>query len=1046
MTQDINYKVNVDTSDLSSQLQAAKSQIDATLAQQSFQASMPDMSSRMFAFPDMSSAHTEAANSIRSAMDTARLGFQKFNSDMQNLALMTPVTMPPLQSTPGTIPDFQGMSGARSAFESMTNWGYSPRMALSPGEYAFRARQSFGDKSLDFAGSVAGTLGWAGLFGTALKAAGVGGGLAALGPIGLVAGAAEIGYEVFGHDFQNANQSRMFARDTSWRFLSGRFNSSDASRIGLEASKLQRMDEVMGDRLSNSDVQTLQREYTEVGGFDYVRTAEEYRTKLKDLIANHTKVLQTLKTASKEASQAMAEWDWMGLTGTHITSTQFATTVAAQAYNAGYTPTEFLQFAKQSQEMIRGTGIGFGSAYVGGMNALGIVKDVMQNGNIPGQAVMHLGGAENAAATITRTGYNFGMSQAGLTYLAAEAYYGSNANVAEMSVNNILGGAFNKLNSPLEYLEFKGGISDVLSKKDPTELYLMQANAFAQEMTKLHIPITQNKWRSYLGSNYGMSTPQADLMYGVMTSPNQNTGELYSRMALEYTNQHATPWDVAMDKLGRSTANMLGLESWGKGFERIRGGLASTSGGISRWYRGLSSDVELLDASAVQDRGILSVQDIAKYGIWGGTKTSDVQFHTRAARDYIEYANTESASQIFQQRQFVKERYGLDLPNLWMNTKSIEDLLVESDKFFDEKLSQGGPKSKALQNTFGGNRNAQRALYIGGVSGGGGDSSLNIGTGGFKKSLDNIDAAVEKIIQKRLPNTASLFSSNLTPLGYSPISLNILPSDELIYTKLFGRSAASMVGYETNDETGLSGNMELFKQFSSAYSKDVLAQRNKDFNNRGQAAFIEDYNKRSGTTQGTGVWNDLRVYATSEEGKRNIATQVIAGIGMNATINENLQKTILDQFSQLSGFSASDKANFASSLNNPTTAANAILSVVTNFKNDPKLENALWTIRANTPNLTPNPKSLAAATQLQDVFSNEGTTNLARSLDQINAYKEGIKTLLPEDMKDNKNSQTEVLQYINSQSLKNTENNTARLAATIHPTINAQRVFIVNPN
>ena len=1044
MTQDINYKVNVDTSDLSSQLQAAKSQIDATLAQQSFQASMPDMSSRMFAFPDMSSTHVEAANSIRSAMDTARLGFQKFNSDMQNLALMTPVTMPSLSSAPGGTPDFQSMSGSRSAFEAMTNWGYSPRMGLSPGEYAFRARQSFGDKSLDFAGSVAGTLGWAGLFGSVLSAAGVGGATTAvLGPLGLIAGAAEVGYEVFGHDFQNANKSRMFARDTSWRFLSGRFNSSDASRIGLEASKLQRMDDVMGERLSNNDVQALQKEYTELGGFDYVRTAEEYRTKLKDLIANHTKVLQTLKTASKEASQAMAEWDWMGLTGANTTSTQFATTIAAQAYNAGYTPTEFLQFAKQSQEMIRGTGIGFGSAYVGGMNALGVVKDAMQNGAIPGQAVTHLGGAENAAATVLRTGYNFGMSQAGLTYLAAESYYGSNANVAGMSVNNILGGAFNKINSPLEYMEFKGGIPDILSKKDPTELYLMQANTFAKEMEYIHIPITKNTWRFQLGQ-YGKSASEADLMYGIMTSPGISTGEQYRRIAYETLAQQPNPMDVGMDLAGNVLGRAFGgATDW---FEKSRGKFSMIFGDMDRaWKEGIP--ILMPWGGTVNFGSGVTVRDISyatKYQALSA-KTLINAINPQSDQFSIMNKNTDIFNQLVADMTDPtfgpRFRSGSTIENIQSKFGSLlgENLYYITNENYELAIDKNlqvlnNAQTRALKNlddltskeffkmypaTTEGKR---RWLVTSAIAG---NSKLKRISGSPKSNLKSIEYAnqvVDNIVEDALSNLPKDAKSS-SLFNWATLGIAAWVGSDSAYNV-----TAEDLGFQGNPETGLKANQEMFGEFLKAFSLDkndplepgrnIFSGKFKD--KRVGSIMYEQFRMKLNSGQAEEAIATITMGAMSNELKVSnayasgaVKQLMQSGIDLGAFKNETELMTALQGGNS---FNTLYKI-FNKNLNNPDTQA--------------KAENIWFDLQEGLSGNIYDINTRAAAKKLRGAFSSESVISLTDSIYRINQIKEGIKPLI-KDNQDFTKEEESVLGYMNTQSLKNIEYGSTRLAGIIN--------------
>src|SRR5271157_733599 len=103
----LNYRVNVDTSSLASQLQQIKNQVDSAMASYTFNATLPDPYPRAYAFPAQqfndqmvqfgvgaSQGLGIAQQSADQFMMSSRLGFQKFAYDVQNSMLATPVGMP----------------------------------------------------------------------------------------------------------------------------------------------------------------------------------------------------------------------------------------------------------------------------------------------------------------------------------------------------------------------------------------------------------------------------------------------------------------------------------------------------------------------------------------------------------------------------------------------------------------------------------------------------------------------------------------------------------------------------------------------------------------------------------------------------------------------------------------------------------------------------------------------------------------------------------------------------------------------------------------
>lgn len=634
MREDINYRANIDTSDLAQQLQQVKLQIDQALATQTFQATMPDpgpMSSMgrfVQPFDSVSNAAGMIGDNTSTVLNSARYGFQKMNNDVHTAANATGIFQPRFQPAMGErfMPDIQSMGPYKSLWEATTGFGYDPKMSMLPGEYNRYAETHFKDNSLRAASDIATGVGIGGMvaggaayFGAGTLSAGTIAGLgtiaAVASPIALAGLAYDVGMATFGHDFETANEMRPYIRDSSWRFLSGRMDNNAAGRIAIEASAMQRSEKLVGQRISSGDVQNLISEFTQIGGFDMVRTAEEYRDKLKMLVENHQKVLQTLKVSSQEATAAIKSWDSMGLVGPQASPAALSNIIAATAYNAGYTPAEFMQFGVQSAEAVRGTGIMMGSAYLGGMEALGVVKNMMSTGFINNELAAQLGGAAGMAQMIQSAGTAFGMSKQGLINFAAEDYYGKNKSLFGRSLGDVLSGAINQIKSPGEFLEAEGEQTDRVSNSDPSLLFAEQGFQYLQKMEALGLKnINRNMFRGYL-KQQGINAPQADLYFNSMGAAFYGQFGEAAGVAGTLDRQvvDSVPGiiPVIKDEIGNWFADKLNLQGNARGLNGMQNKIGDLVSLISRKINYGINGVQIQDNSPItemmKDRGTLEV-------------------------------------------------------------------------------------------------------------------------------------------------------------------------------------------------------------------------------------------------------------------------------------------------------------------------------------------------------------------------------------------------------------------------------------------------------
>lgn len=589
----ITYKPQIDTSDLANQLQQIRSQIDQAMATYTFNTAAPTLQPQMYSFPGQNfmptlsnagmlastnlqtaagTVSSTAENAMRSAggdasalfnnlVNSSRLGYEKFSVDAQTLALATPLAWPKFQppTSERWVPSFTQMGPWESFFQGQTGLGHDPRMSIGMGAYMRSAQERFQAEALPFAFNTG-----FGIIGTSVGGA-FGGPLGGLigGYLGGVVGDAS--YTAFantlGYDYANAQMAREYARNTSWRFLSGRFTRGEASEIGAEASQLQRAPGTIGYRVGAADVQRLTSEFTEMGGFDLVRSADEYRNKLHDLIENHRRLIQTLRTSEQDFLKAYKEWDSMGLLATNNT-VALGTYIAGAAYGAGYTAPEFMQFGRQVREMVRGTGIQAGSAYLGGMSAIGTVTNALSNG-MPTTLVEQFGGIEPMAASIARTGYNWGLSQSGLTYFLARANMGPNWNPITATPSQTMAAAVGFIQSPADYMLAMGALPNLVSQMSPEALASMQSMQFAKEMRYImpNDKINEFTWRSYL-QTHGIGAEEADLRYQLIM--NAGTRNIAADAASAAIDAQPGRLDRLVDRLEIGFSNVIGLP-------RIRG-------------------------------------------------------------------------------------------------------------------------------------------------------------------------------------------------------------------------------------------------------------------------------------------------------------------------------------------------------------------------------------------------------------------------------------------------------------------------------------------
>lgn len=553
MAETIDYKVRIDTSSLADQLQQVRNQIDQAMATYTFRTASPDPIPQAYAFPEqqyvsqLGGAAPGPAMGVGAgqAVDTGRrmlwqdmnglyqstrLGFHKFSQDAMNLALMSQLGAPRGIAAYGELnmPNFSDQGFWRQGMSTL-GFGWNPHMSVGFGDYTRYASNAFSDNGLsgafkrgaDFMSSTAGNLG---LASTVLGFAGASTAAAWTGAASAILAAPAAAYELGRPDYEAYLGMRGVARDTSWRFLSGRFSLNEASNIASQAVHLGRGQGLVGYGMGLTDVQETMRSYTEAGGFDFVRNSRDFAEALKTIVESIGQGSQALRMSRDEYSRWQTQMGRMGLAGNTQEALSLSTMVAARALGAGYTAQELSQFGMQTAEMVRGTGISLGSAFVGGVSLLSDLRAAARAGAISTETIQQAGGFENAAATIARTGYQFGQSSAGFSLMAAESFYGRNWMAAGADPATVMMGAMGRITSPQEYLRMRGSMPARLSQKNPEELFMDMASWDIQSLAlKTGGKVDRESFLGYETSTMGRDQTTAMLMWDMANNTTNRT-------------------------------------------------------------------------------------------------------------------------------------------------------------------------------------------------------------------------------------------------------------------------------------------------------------------------------------------------------------------------------------------------------------------------------------------------------------------------------------------------------------------------------------------
>lgn len=579
-------KLDLDSGGFNQKLAEVRRQISdaVTMASQGISSSLSAINQNVsYAAALVSNSVTNAGNmaihgasAITGAIGT---GANMLASDLSRIQFST--TAPSMMANGPTgqkmFPDMTGWGAIRSSFEAATGFSYSTQMAMTPGAFAAQATDRVSSTALPTGFAAAGTL-----IGQA-----AGGALAApfgLAPVGAFVGGiignkvGEATYTAFsstlGYDFANQQQVRDFVRETSWRFASGRISPDQATEAAINISQLHRAPGLMGQRLGANDVQSMMREFTEVGGYDFVRTAEEYVARTKFLVDNHQKVQQMLQLTGRETALAMR----MGVDSGR------AADLSGFARAAGYTGSEMLSFATQQAQIGTQLGYSFNTGIMSAANMLANVQGMVANGSISMQEMLRFGGAQSMAARLSEMGMAFAQSPMGTAVMGAQmslapgAVAGLNASQTIMQAARNLQGV-----GPQGLVDFQGSLQERAANTSPAIWSMMQGMSILGDpvFTMGLLKPNQASFRTVMQSRYpDLTITDIDEVWKNITQGPMSVAATGAReeAARREAQINSLPGVLPrfVDRFAAGTAEFFGLPAIGRTLSRGTNALENT--------------------------------------------------------------------------------------------------------------------------------------------------------------------------------------------------------------------------------------------------------------------------------------------------------------------------------------------------------------------------------------------------------------------------------------------------------------------------------------
>ena len=447
MEKNLKYKIQIDDTDLSSQLDQIKNRVDTALASSAIGITPPPQAANLipnmgifppsfdpsmaYSFgqqldqnfwktavtPDMSTVggggfFSNLAESLDAAAARTQMGYKRFVDDARRFGLIGGAGQVPKVFS-GPIGDDayypQGFwQNAGTLLSPELLGGYSPQGPVSAIEYRERAASNVSEGISNF------------LTGNAFAIAGATIGTAIPG-LGTIAGFG-IGSTVdFATGWLTGPAQERAALTTGLMDLAGinninNFTRTNAGNIARDLQQWSRSPEALMKGFSLNDIQENIANFSNAGGFSgtAVNNVGQFRESITGLLDNIRQVQYDLNVFSDEAAQIMGQLQNKMI----ATSSNIGDVTSRIKYiseEAGTSPIDVLNFGLQGSQMVRGTGISAGAGFNLALDARLQAERMAQSDNLLArELVSDYGGPAGTATALMETTNRWMLSGQGM--------------------------------------------------------------------------------------------------------------------------------------------------------------------------------------------------------------------------------------------------------------------------------------------------------------------------------------------------------------------------------------------------------------------------------------------------------------------------------------------------------------------------------------------------------------------------------------------------------------------------------------------------------
>tara|TARA_Y100000592_G_scaffold57883_1_gene90596 strand:- start:1982 stop:5554 length:3573 start_codon:yes stop_codon:yes gene_type:complete len=535
----LKYRVELDASDLSSQLEQLRGQIDAAVGAQADLAtagSLPSasnllqmggiapagdfaagpgagMSAMSGSFAPLGAdagGFTQQTNqfmqslgqTLDQAAERTRLGFSKFNEDFRRIGLLQSPDYPEFGSSFAPPIDEQSVRG-RGFFRSIggaMGFGYDPMSTMSPGAYMRASEQT----AMDGAGGFLMDNKFA-IAGSAIGLA-FGPGGAAVG--GLIGTGVDMAEDLILADVRQVNQMSLGLRAMGSEQGLGisRTQSENMARAMLDETRSLRG--IMEGR-TLEEMQGNLAVFAEAGGFSQTGSAQEFETKVQQVLENTRQVAHSLGVFQDEAVRIMAELESKGIAGPGQMP-GLAGQMGVLGGLSGMSAVDMIGFGVQSSEMFTGTGIRADDAFNIAIQSRVSAANLSYGDDFQREAVRQAGGANAAGMTIMEQSVRHMMSGQGMLQVANILGGGE---IVEGNINQQLAGGINYLQSdPSNFFRMLAVQGDVVGQMGPMAQQTQFMSSMISQAEALGVGTDTASLTGFISQTQGMSIADARLM------------------------------------------------------------------------------------------------------------------------------------------------------------------------------------------------------------------------------------------------------------------------------------------------------------------------------------------------------------------------------------------------------------------------------------------------------------------------------------------------------------------------------------------------------